>query len=98
MSGTQAASYVRTSPVDALPIDDGLLLLYQREIFRLSLLGQMVYEHCEQPRTATEIADWLLEQLGAPPEGDLHESSRTVITQLTAAGVLQETPTTAERP
>lgn len=91
-------SYVRTSPVDALPIDDGLLLLYQREIFRLSLLGQMVYEHCEQPRTATEIADWLLEQLGAPPEGDLHESSRTVITQLTAAGVLQETPTNAARP
>ncbi|QGF23876.1 hypothetical protein [Raineyella fluvialis] len=80
---------VLVEPVDTLEVDDGMLVLYDRTVIRLTAIGRAVVDYCHQLRTPTNVADHLAGVFGAPPEGNLLDATLAVIDSLLGAGVLQ---------
>lgn len=80
---------VRVEPVDLLMTEDGALLLYDREVLRLSLLAGAVFEWCAEPRTVAELARLLVDEFGAPPSGDIEDATAAIVAELRDRGVLR---------
>lgn len=80
---------VRIEPADSLPIDDGVLLLYERQALRLNAVAAAVFSYCRVPRTLVELAEELRQIAGEPPDGDLADATAAVVADLRAAGVLR---------
>lgn len=81
----------RVDPVDELRRDEGVLLLYERNLVRLSVLGDEIYRVSEQPRTVAELALHLAEVFGQA-DVDTEAATEAAVTQLLAEGVLRELP------
>ena len=80
---------VRVEPVDSLPVDDGLLLLYEREVIKVATLGQVIFDYCDEPRTASQVAAELARECGEPPDAELEAATRTILDDLLSSGVLR---------
>ncbi|WOP17197.1 PqqD family protein [Raineyella sp. LH-20] len=89
MTTTQPRRVTRVEPVDRLELDDGVLLLYDRTVIRLTDLGRAVVEMCEQPLTEAEIAERLAAEFGEPPEGGLLEATHRLVEDLLSGDVLR---------
>lgn len=79
----------RVEPVDVLARPEGTLLLYERELVRLSPLGGEIFAGAARPVPLEDLADRLAAAFGAP-EGDLLDATRVAVQQLVTMGVLRE--------
>lgn len=84
---------ISVPPVDLLEVGDGLLVLYERTVIRLTDLGRAAMELCSAPMTETDLAEALSLRFGDPPDGDLRAATRAVVDELLAGGVLRREKT-----
>lgn len=79
----------RVEPVDTLFREEGSLLLYERELVRVSPIGEEIFAVTAEPMTVEGLAAHLTSLFGSP-EGDAVEATRVAVEQLLAKGVLRE--------
>lgn len=96
-TATDREAVVLVPPVDTLEVDDGLLVLYERTVVRLTVLGRAVIDLCSRPTTEAALAAGLVREFGDPPDGDLLAATRTVVEELLAGGVLRREGPRCER-
>ncbi|WOQ16347.1 PqqD family protein [Raineyella sp. W15-4] len=82
---------LRVEPEDSLTLADGLLLLYQHTVVRLSDVGRAIVALCDQPRTDAEIAGRLAAEFGHPPQGSIEDAARDAVDMLVSGGILRRT-------
>lgn len=73
---------------DVLEGDEGVLVLMDADLHRLSLLGGATLRACERPATLAEIEDALVAQFGPPPDGEASELARAAVAGLVELGLL----------
>lgn len=81
--------FVRVEPVDSLEVADGVLVLYDRTVVRLTALASALVARCTEPMTEAEIADTLAADFGEPADGDLRGATRALVEELRSAGILR---------
>lgn len=69
----------RIEPTDVLAIDDGALVLYEREVLRITQLAAAVFEWCREPRSEAEITRLLLEAFGPPPGTPVEQATTALL-------------------
>nr|NLI51544.1 hypothetical protein [Propionibacterium sp.] len=80
-------------PVDRLDFEEGSLLLYERRLVSLSVLGAAVADLSATPTTVAALAEGLREAFGDPADGSADEATAAVVAALLALGVLEAAPT-----
>lgn len=79
----------RVEPVDSLFRAEGALVLYERELVRLSPLGEEIFVAAQRPVGLEDLARHLAQVFGVPA-GDPLEATGAAVRDLVARGVLRE--------
>lgn len=79
-------------PVDRLDFEEGSLLLYERTLVSLSVLGAAVVRHTAEPTSVADLADRLREEFGDPVAGSVEAATASVVDALVGTGVLEPLP------
>ncbi|MFX0539863.1 hypothetical protein ACQBAT_14575 [Ornithinimicrobium sp. Y1847] len=89
MSGESVITYRAVPAHDELHLDGESLVLVDGQVQRVSPLGTLIRERAVEPATVEELAAALVEEFGAPPDGDAVEVTRASVEALVDAGLLE---------
>lgn len=90
MAGVAVTGRVRlVPPVDRLDLDEGTLLLYERRLVSLSVLGAAVADLSTEPVTAAALTESLRAEFGDPVAGSAAAATAEVVAALVDLGVLE---------
>ncbi len=76
-------------PVDRLDLDEGTLLLYERRLISLSVLGGAVADHTVEPVSVAALAGLLRTEFGDPADHSASDATASVVADLLDLGVLE---------
>jgi hypothetical protein len=79
-------------PVDRLDLDEGTLLLYERRLISLSILGGAIADHAAAPVSLADLTALLRSEFGDPADGAASEATAEVVASLLELGVLERVP------
>lgn len=82
-------SYERSPVDDWVEIDDGVLVLSEGRIHRLSPLGSLIWDALQSPQPPNRLVAYAEAAFGPAPAGDGHAAVLAMLDELSAAGVVR---------